>query len=110
MGYIETGRLGTVNTMFEVQRQLSEWQATPVVGPLVVSPIKAVVSLAETIVGVVGTIFFGFLSALTGLTSDDLIGYTFKSMGHVGLGLAGLAYSIANFATLGIVGYSIEKK
>ncbi len=95
-----------VGTMYNIQRSLSEAQAFPVVGPLVVSPIKAVVSVAHLIVGLAGSILFGTFAILSG--NKTLSKMAFKSFAHTGLGLVGLAYSVGNFLTLGILAYKIE--
>lgn len=95
-----------VETMLNVQRYLSRAQATPVIGPLLVSPVKAVVSTAQLIAGLVATIFLGTLSMLT--FNDFLAAKTLQALGHAGLGFTGLAYSVSNFISLGIVGYRFE--
>lgn len=96
----------TISESWEFQRTLSAAQATPIVGPLLVSPVKAVVSIAQLIVGTVGSIFFGFLAALT--FNDRLGELAFKSLCHTGMGFLGLLYSASNFLSLGIIGHNIE--
>lgn len=91
---------------WSVQRSLSKAQATPIVGPLLVSPIKALVSVAELIVGIAGSILFGTLAVLT--FNDYLGGKAVESLGHAGLGLLSLMYSISNILSLGLVGYRFE--
>lgn len=93
--------------MVYIQRNLSQAQATPIVGPLVVSPVKGVVSLAQIIVGIAGTILFGTLALLS--WNDTMFKYAAKSLGHVGIGFTGFVYSISNFISLGLVGYRIER-
>ncbi len=95
-----------ISESWEFQRTLSVAQATPIMGPLLVSPVKAVVSIAQLIVGVVGSIFFGFFAALT--FNDRLGELAFKSLCHAGMGFLGLLYSVSNFVSLGIIGYNIE--
>ena len=95
-----------ITESWEFQRNLSTAQATPIVGPLLVSPIKAVVSVAQLVVGAVGSIFFGLLAAIS--LNDKLGELAFKSLCHTGMGLLGLLYSASNFVSLGLVGYRIE--
>ena len=97
----------SVSGCYSVQRSLSTGQAIPVVGPLVVSPIKAVFSVAQLIAGIAGSILFGTLAIVSNFTRplDEI---AFKSLQHAGLGLIGLMYSVSNMLSLGIVAYRFE--
>ena len=95
-----------ISASWEVQRALSSAQATPIVGPLLVSPVKAVFSTAQLVAGVAGTILFGTLALLT--FHPDLASLATKSIAHVGMGALGLMYSVSNFISLGIVSYRLE--
>ena len=62
----------------------------------------------EVVGGVTGTILFGAGSMIahgTGRGSKWFDKRTLESLAHTGLGIAGTAFSIANIATLGFVGY-----
>lgn len=90
-----------------IQDWLSKYQTTPLVGPFIGSPIKALLSTAELISGVAFSIIFGTLFMLTGSTT---LGTWTMNMGdHTDLGVRGLIYSLVNFVSLGWVGYRIEK-
>ncbi len=96
----------TLSGSWEIQRSLSRLQAIPVLGSTLVSPIKAVVSLAETVAGIAGAILFGTIAVIT--DDKDSVGRCVESLGHIGLGLLGFMYSVSNFFTLGAVGYTVE--
>ena len=98
--------------MYDCQRSLDKAQAMPVVGFIFVSPIKAIVSAVEFVIGFALTII-GALGTLlhlcfTGKFSDSLSHFTWTAMKEAGLGLLGIAYSVCNILTLGILGYRIE--
>lgn len=92
---------------WEIQRNLSRFQAVPVVGPLIFSPLKAVVSLVQLVVGFV----IAILALAIGMIccSDKSLEVGIKAFAQSGMGLLGLAYSIANMLTLGIVAFCIEQ-
>jgi hypothetical protein len=90
----------------DTQRTLSKAQAIPVVGFLLASPVKALFSTLEFIVGIAATIFFGTGAVL--ILNDKLAGYAWKALQHAGLGLTGICYSIGNVLSLGLLGYRIE--
>lgn len=92
--------------MYNVQRTLSGAQATPIVGPLFVSPVKAVVSIAQIIGGLVFGILFAPLSFV--FNSEWLAGKSLACGGHLGLGFFSLGYSLTNIVSLGFVGYKFE--
>lgn len=99
--------------MNRIQAKLSIMQAIPIVGPMVYSPAKAMVSAAQVVVGLAKTVFYTMLMPLVvGFGSDrevcenvdDLI----EGLHHVIWGTIGLQYSIINMGTLGIAGFFIE--
>jgi len=92
--------------MRRVQSKLSEFQAVPVVGPLIGSPIKATVSTVQAVAGLGAAIILAPVAAVT--KNEKVIDYTCESFGQCGYGVMGLAYSIANIVTLGILGYKVE--
>ena len=53
------------------QRQLSDYQVTPFVGPLVVSPAKLLLSLAQLVYGAAKEIFFGTLTTVAEICEFD---------------------------------------
>ena len=88
-----------IAAMNTVQNTLSEFQSIPIVGTFVGSPIKALVSTIEIIMGIAAAILFGPIYTLTNSTTCRDIAlvagfHTIMGMGH-------LLYSVANFATLG---------
>lgn len=92
--------------MFRFQSTLSEAQAIPVLGPILVSPCKALVSLAQIVVGIASGVLFGSLTVIT--WSDWCAEKTLQSITHVGMGFMAFGYSLVNIFTLGIAAYQIE--
>ncbi len=95
-----------LESMTQFQRTLSRAQATPLFGPLFISPCKAMISIAQIVVGVAGSIFFGSMAAISAFNFGGE--YALKSFGHVTLGALSLLYSISNMLTLGLVGHALE--
>jgi hypothetical protein len=100
-------------TLYELQRNLSVAQASPILGPLIVSPAKALVSVAEIIIGIAIAVLFGVFSLLFILFhQNDALSWTATQtaygLGNVGLGVTSLIYSVANMGTLGLFGYAVE--
>lgn len=98
----------TFSIISKVQSNLSTYQAVPIVGPIVVSPIKASMSSLQ----ISGGLAAGLGFAATTLISDNnkLKDYTIDSFAECGNGVISLAYSIVNIASLGIVGYAVENE
>lgn len=99
--------------MWDIQRYLSKGQAIPLLGPALVSPLKAVVSLVELVVGFIFAVIFAILTALTlCLTNKDLSNglgkNAFTAATHSALGLVSFGYAVANMLSLGILGYILE--
>lgn len=89
-----------------MQSALTDAQSIPVLGPLVVSPLKAIVSLAQTILGLAATILtaLGLILFSCG-RNRDLIANTKLFANLTQEGAANFASSVVNFLTLGIAGY-----
>jgi len=95
------------------QSALSFLQGVPVVGPVVVSPVKAVFSIAQMITGLIIGIFAGM--AATGSASLGLnnlarplavtagVGFLSATKGYFSL-----MYACLNIATLGILGLTVN--
>lgn len=113
----------SISSIYSIQNELSRAQAKPVVGPLFVSPIKALAGVVQTVACLALSFFLGATSNLflnLGIMSDDgKREKWFAKAGHfekaaddylacAGYGLGSVAYSFANMATLGILGYRIE--
>lgn len=98
---------GRSSVMWEVQRGLSRAQAIPLIGPLVVSPLKAAVSLVQFVVGFFFSVICGSLCVM-GVLSERLATSTFTALKHTGLGFIGLGYSLMNIFTLGILSMKVE--
>lgn len=49
----------------EIQSQLSAKQLDGISGPLIISPVKAIISLVQTIVGIGTEVFFGVMASVT---------------------------------------------
>jgi hypothetical protein len=96
----------SLDTLFLIQRSLSSAQTFPIFGPLVVSPVKASISLVQTIVGLASIIFLGMGACI--LQSYPLTTMTLIAMGKTGLGIIGLIYALSNILTLGYIGYVCE--
>lgn len=96
-----------------LQRNLSVAQAFPVVGPIVVSPTKAIVSLAQVITGFSKAVFFGtgVVISFTFRLEKALV-HCLKQSGNGFLeifnGTCSLSYSLANICTLGMTGFFCE--
>ncbi|MCE5318734.1 MAG: hypothetical protein LLG04_15405 [Parachlamydia sp.] len=112
------------NLVYSFQNTLSRAQAKPVIGPLFVSPVKAVAGIVQTVACVALSFFLGLASNLFlnfGIMSSNdrrkekwfqkarvLEKAADKALACVGYGLGSVAYSFANMATLGIAAYRIE--
>ncbi len=95
-----------LHTMYSLQRSLSSAQATPIVGPIFVSPVKAVVSTGQLITGLAIGILFG--SACVAYQNGTCARASLTGFSHAGHGIMSLMYSIANMLSFGTVGFAIE--
>ncbi|MBA3603676.1 MAG: hypothetical protein H0W50_08560 [Parachlamydiaceae bacterium] len=98
--FIETG------LTILIQQYLSQSQAIPVIGPLLVSPLKAVISAVQFVAGSA----LALISATFGsfFRSPSTMKFAATSGLHAGLGLLSLCYSLANIVSLGILGFYLE--
>lgn len=90
-----------------VQKQLSKWQGCLLFGALV-SPFKAVASIAQIVSGAVITVF-AILGAIISCNQWDALQYALTGGQDFAFGWVHLAYSIFNFFTLGAGGCLVEK-
>lgn len=100
--------MGTLASMGNCQRAMSRAAAIPIVGPIFVSPVKGLVSLAQMVAGLAGAIFFGSLSVC--LKNDWYVETGLVAIGHVGMGALGFVYSVSNIATLGLAPIQFERE
>lgn len=102
-----------VGCMYGWQEGLCKAQTIPLFGPLVISPIKAGVSLTQFVLGLIASIISGLGFLLTCChqkSHDEATDLLSKSLSHTLCGARGLASSIANMVTLGIFGCCAEGK
>ncbi len=88
------------------QKKLSQAQAVPLIGPLLVSPVKAVVSLEQIIGGVAMTAILGSVGVIT--QNNWFIDKAVEGFDHVGQGVCSYSYAVINVCTFGIAGAVIE--
>lgn len=94
-------------TMNRIQDCLSSYQSCYfLISPVIVSPVKAVVSLAQLVTGVAFTIIFGVPFFFTG--GETLGKWTMSMSNHAASGLRNLIYSVLNFVTVGRIGSVVE--
>lgn len=86
------------------QRKLSKKQTTFIIGPLLASPAKMLVSAAQIIYGLAHAIFYGVLSIFSSKYNTKYD----NGDHHWTHGLISLIYAATNMATLGIVGNVFE--
>lgn len=84
-----------------IQARLSEAQSKCIVGPLFVSPVKAVVSVAEVAGGLAMAAIAGVAGGVC-CGNETLLNISSKGFGLVGEGLVGIISSVFNVATLGV--------
>lgn len=89
--------------LYDCQEALTEFQAIPIIGPVIVSPIKATLSCAVIVSGLAVSIIFGALSVLPTESKEWYGQVACESIGFVGLcGVLSLLSSVVNMATLGL--------
>lgn len=98
---------GICNGATTIQRALSIGQAVPILGPAIVSPIKAIVSLIE---GIAAGILYGVGKAFDKCFNKGWGESEFTRLSkclavHAAVNLC---YSIVNMATLGLAGLYLE--
>jgi len=100
------GLVGSLDQMYKYQRWLAIGQAVPLVGPLFASPVKALMSTAQLVVGAVSALFFEFKSR----QYADEAAHRFAVIGtnHFLMGSVGLIYSLINIRFFGYPALTIE--
>lgn len=96
-----------------IQRQLSDYQVVPIVGPLLVSPAKLLVSLAQFVAGAVKEILFGTLTTVAEIFGFDSLAKRFDQICHDGAkdscgGIKNFLSAGFNVFTLGVFGQAFE--
>lgn len=89
---------------YNVQFQLMKAQTTPCIGPILISPLTALASVIEIIVGLAGVILCGALALCC--CSVFQIGVALGEY-HCIVGFTGLKYSLFNIFTLGLKGQQL---
>lgn len=91
-----------------IQDSLTEMQATTAFGPLVISPIKIVVSTVEIIVNLALAILLSLGAVLAFFvspsTSGELLDYSGRALVNFFVAWGSMALAILNLGTLGIAG------
>lgn len=95
-------------SIYEVQNRLSLAQSFPIFGPLIVSPVKAVISAIQFVAGIVFGSLKGIFEALSGSHYHHSEAREWLVMGRHGL--KQLAYSVVNMLSLGIIGAMVERR
>ncbi len=99
-------RYADMSLLPAMQAVLSRAQAVPIVGPLLVSPVKAVASVLQIAIGIFSAISLGLSAALTGLRNLDK--RTVQALSYASLGYLSFCYAAINMNTLGIFGFLVE--
>ncbi|MCH9626503.1 MAG: hypothetical protein S4CHLAM2_01250 [Chlamydiales bacterium] len=97
----------STKVMWDMQRGMSRFQAIPVVGALFVSPVKAVISLVQAVVGFLFAVVLGTVAIVC--KNEWASEKAWIALKHTGLGLASLAYSLGNMISLGALGFTVER-
>ena len=104
--------LGIIEANSKLQSGLSKAQAFPVLGPAIASPIKLTCGIVQLIAGT----FFGSLGSLSAMLASPnsrLSDYGFSALKNgshlAAIGGQGIAYSVINMLTLGILGFLVER-
>lgn len=91
----------------KAQGRLTEAQSLPLVGPILFSPFKILLSVVEIVVGVASLIFNTLIYTFTQFPIFDDHYY---SLVVVIIGLFHLGLAIFNILTLGVIGYLVTMK
>lgn len=98
--------MSSVRIMWDVQREMSRAQTISVIGPLFVSPVKAMVSVAQIVGGLAMTILLGSAAVIT--RDYWFVLKSVESMAHVAEGAFGFSYAMINLCTFGVAGALTE--
>jgi hypothetical protein len=82
----------------KIQSKLSEYQLTKIAGPLIVSPVKAILSIAQTITGIAIEVIFGVLASVADIFSKELSVF-FDDLCHKGVSIRNKGFK--NFLSAG---------
>lgn len=98
-----------------IQSTLSYHQLTKAAGPLVVSPVKAVVSVAQTVSGVAIEVIFGVLSTIADIFNQKDLSEFLDDICHKGVsirtkGFKNFLSAGYNMLTFGRDGYWFEEE
>lgn len=101
-----------------MQEKLDELQAIPIIGPVIFSPVKAVVSIAGIINGLALGIFYGVATVINRMTDRSYFNFVYyglkrdaeKGFSSAVEGVGNLLYSAVNICSIGIVGAFIERR
>lgn len=99
-------------SIWSLQETLSHAQAYPLVGPVVFSPIKALISLVQSIIYLLFASIHLLLAACCFLNvnaRNDFANGALNSFGCATYALTHLGYSLLNILSLGILGFVVEK-
>lgn len=102
----------TVTAVVSFHEKLNRMQGIPIAGPFIVSPLKGLVSVAQIIVGLVGSILGlvgGYVFGALKMTDRAFfcMPMFIRSQEHLHIGLCQLANSIINGGTLGLFAHHI---
>ena len=95
-----------IEPLCSLQRVFSKAQIIPLIGPIVVSPVKAIVGLVEIVAGSV----LGLLSGVFGtiFLSRPLLGCSVTSLKIACHGALSVIYAVGNLLSLSILGWIVE--
>lgn len=99
------------STIKNIQNDLSFYQAIPLVGPVIVSPIKALASTVQIVVSFVTAMIFGTVALFAELINNSNKRFSQdmnKSLNVTFDGIKHLLYAKINMLTLGIFGLIVE--
>ena len=96
----------SLKVSYKIQRGLGWLQSGYVVGPLVVSPVKALISTAEVIVALASVIFLSVAAFV--MDDSSYMSRTLIPIVHIQHGLLNVVYSISNILTFGALSRKIE--
>jgi hypothetical protein len=92
-------------TISNLQKKLSIAQATPIAGPILASPVKAVVSVAQVIISVAGAILLSPLALTQDVQTLHLMTRCFD---YTKAGACSFVYAASNMLSLGMVGNKVQ--
>ena len=98
----------TAPFLTNVHRFLDKAQAVPLVGPVLASPVKTIVSIAQIVIAIAATVFLRVL--LSFRQNRTLIQLSLKQSFQILQGIEGLISSTINMITLGYAGYKNEHR